>query len=44
MILFAPTAADLEALAAPLRAAGYVACGRWVKIAGECVQYFRRDL
>lgn len=42
MILRAPTAAALELLAAPLRAAGYVAAGRWVKIAGEFVQAFRR--
>jgi hypothetical protein len=42
MILRAPTAADLEALAARLRAAGYVAAGRWVRIAGEYIQAFRR--
>ena len=43
MILRASTAADLEALAAPFRAAGYAAAGRWVKLGGEYIQAFRRE-
>lgn len=41
MILRAATPAELEALAAPFLAAGFVAAGRWVEIGGEFIQYFK---
>ena len=41
MILRDSTPEALEALAAPFRAAGFVAARRWARIAGECVQYFK---
>jgi hypothetical protein len=44
MILRATTPEALEALAAPFRAAGYVAAGRWVRIAGEYVQCFKEGI
>lgn len=42
MIIRAQPPEDLEPLASPLRAAGYVAAGRWGEIGGEFIQAYRR--